>query len=225
MYASADEQLVSSLWQLNGFITNLRWPVTVKGNYSDVDVIGVRADGVVRFAECKVTESPRTVYVVQGTDSINFVRKWLKDWAGSMDNIDRIWKEDERPQWLPPLKDVKDFSFWFCANLWFPNNVSRLAAEENFTKFVKSKMPKKFKGRATGKIMSTLEVWVEVIKGVRKDIVEEEYGKRYGDPILDVVREIIRFSHPRAVDAGHGVSSQIVAETEKVLKKVLWEKR
>jgi hypothetical protein len=226
MYATADEQLVSSLWQLDGYITTLRWPVTVKGNYSDIDVIGVNADGMIRFAECKATNGPRTVYVVKDTWAKNFVTDWLeKEWAGSLDNIGRIWEEDERPKWLPLLGEVKDFSFWFCANLWFPNNGSRLAAEEDFTKFVKTKMPKKFKGRVTGKIMSTLEVWIEVVKGVRKDIVKDEYGKRYGDPILDVVREIIRFSYPKAVDAGHGVSSQIAAETEKVLKEALWGKR
>jgi hypothetical protein len=221
MYATADEQLVSSLWQLDGFITILRWPVTVKGNYSDIDVIGVNADGMIRFAECKATGNARKVHVVNNSYAINFHKDWLdKDWADSLNNIKRIWDRKERPKWLPQLEEVKDFSFWFCANLWFPDDKSRRAAEKDFTNYVKSKMPKKFKGKVTGEIKSTLEIWIEVLKKVRRDI-EEGYGKRYGDPILDVAREIIRFSNPAA---GHRLSNKIATETKKALDEVLWKK-
>ena len=225
MMTTADEHLLSALWQLDGFMTVLRWPVTVKGNYSDIDVIGVRADGVVRFAECKATGGPRTVYVVKDSWACNFVEDWLEEWAESLGNIRRIWSKDECPKWLPPLDKVKEFSFWFCANLWFPDDNSRKEAERDFNEFVRKNVPVEIQQRSSGKIISTRDVLIEVVRGVRLEIVDEEYGRRFGDPILDIVREMVRYAYPQAVGGGVGVSKVISEETEKKIRDVLWGRK
>src|SRR5437868_1511450 len=115
MEAMAAESVVASAWQLDGFLSRVRWPIRVDGGYSDVDVVGVNAEGEVRLAECKVRGSAQTVYVVDRESGVALGER-LGAWASCLDNIERLW--EDRPPWLPRARDVRVFEFWFCGNIW-----------------------------------------------------------------------------------------------------------
>src|SRR6266700_1779980 len=98
MEAMALESLVGSVWRLDGFLSVTRYPLRVEGGYSDVDVVGVRGDGVVRIAECKARGFARQVFVeAEGP-------QWSSWWDDNLANIPRLW--DQRPPWLPPVPQV-----------------------------------------------------------------------------------------------------------------------
>lgn len=100
MEAMAAEALVASAWELDGYLTKVRWPVRLaSGQFSDIDVIGISTSGTVRLAECKVPSGPRHVYVV-GDDFADAFSGWLARFS----NIERLWAEP--PPWLPSKHDV-----------------------------------------------------------------------------------------------------------------------
>ena len=211
MEAMAAESIVGTVWELEGFLTKVRWPVKVDGGYSDIDVVGVNAAGTVRLAECKVRGPARQVLVV-ATD----FESWLGDWGKSVDNIERLWSEAPRPAWLPP-RSVARIEMWFCANVWFARPELHAAAEARFTKLVASKSPHGLKGSAVGRIRSTRDLLVDIVSKVRTRVIDHRHGKRFGNPILDAVRELIRYTSPTARDGGYGASEQIAAETRDLL--------
>lgn len=204
MEPMAAEFLVSTAWELDGFLTRIRWPIRVHGGYSDIDVVGVNAAAVVRLAECKVRGPARAVYVVDG----DFV-DWLEDWVKCLENVARLW--DEKPGWLPSPSQTSRVEMWYCGNIWFRTDAARRKAETRFTEVLRSECPHGLKGKAFGRIVTTGDLVVAAVSEVRKRIVDDAHGKRFGNPVLDAVRELIRYSNPRPRDGGrigHAISSQ-----------------
>lgn len=215
MERMAVEGLVASLWQLEDFFTRTRVPVKVPGGYSDVDVVGVDADGHVRLAECKVRGPARWVGVVNGdfTD-------WLDDrsWGGSLANVERLW--EEMPQWLPYRRQTASLEFWFVANVWFPDPATHAASERSFTNLVRASAPHGLRAKTTGRILTTRDLILSSIQEVRAKS-EEDWGRRYGDPVLDVLRELVRYSKPKPGGGGRRARSLIAAETGPMLLQAL----
>lgn len=215
MEAMAVESIVSSLWELDGFLTRTRYPVKVDGGYSDIDVVGVDAAGAVRLAECKVRGPARAVYVITGG-----IEDWLGGWASALDNIARLW--EEHPGWLPGRKDVASLEFTFYANVWLPTDEARAAADSEFTRMVRDRCPRSFRSKATGRVVCTRDLVLAVIEGVRRRVVDDRHGKRFGNPVLDAVRELVRYSHPRPHGGGR-IGSRIQAETMTLISESLSE--
>lgn len=213
MEAMAVESIVSSLWELDGYLTRTRYPVKVDGGYSDVDVVGVDAAGSVRLAECKVRGPARAVYVIEGG-----IESWLGSWATALDNIPRLW--DDRPGWLPQRGDVAGLEFIFYANIWLPTEEARRSADAEFTSMVRARCPKGLKAKASGRVVCTRDLVLDVIEGVRARVVDDRHGKRFGNPVLDAVRELVRYSFPRPHGGGR-VGETIQAETHKLITESL----
>lgn len=197
MEAMALESLVASAWRLDGFLTVVRHPVRVERAYSDVDVVGVRADGTVRIAECKAYGPARVVYVDRHG------RGW-SSWAlkeVALSNLARLWGK-EKPEWLPALRDVKAVKFHLVGNVWFPNKDARRNAEKHLTATVRRQLPKCLRRKAQGFVTSSLDVLLETVASLRGNIVEEGWGKRFGDPLLDALRELVRYAHAQPQEGG-----------------------
>ena len=199
MEAMAAESLLASAWIMDGYLTKTRWPLAVDNGYTDVDVIGVRG-GCVRMGECKVRSGARRVYVVRGDDAARFTQDWLGAWAGTLENVARLWRA--APPWLPAPGGCEALEFWFCANLWFPDEGLRESAERDLTASLRALCPHGLKGKATARVVSTLDVLLHVVASIRKRVVDEEHGKRFGDPVLDALRELVRYAHPLPADGG-----------------------
>ncbi len=193
MEAMALESLVASVWRLDGFLAITRHPIRVKRGYSDLDVVGVRADGAVRVGECKATGQPRIIYVESAP-------VWTTWGDKALANIARLWQQ--RPAWLPTQRQVKSVGFHLVGNVWFANPTDRFKCETRLTGAMKAELPTALKTKARAIVTPSIDLLFRAIQSVRKEVVEKAWGKRYGDPLLDALRELVRYTHPQPVWAG-----------------------
>lgn len=219
MEAMAAESLVASAWELDGFLTKLRWPVRIaeSGQCSDIDVVGINASGVVRLAECKVPWGPRHIQVVSGSLADNFGLAEPCNWLATTANIARLWSDP--PDWLPRVPDVQRFEFWICANVWFPDEDSHRRANANVYRHVRAACPRGMRSRVSVQIKSTRDILLDVIGRVRTR-VRGGHGRRFGHPILDAIRELVRYSNPKPGGGGQ-VGAKIAEETRMALLNAL----
>jgi hypothetical protein len=215
MEAMAAESIVAASWELDGYLTKVRWPIKVPGGYSDIDAVGITANGKVRLAKCKVRMGPRLVYVI-GKD-VEFAN-WLGAWVSCVDNVQRLW--DEQPPWLPTMRDTDSLEMWFCANLWLDNEEAEEQANRGFTNLLRQTCPSPLKHKVRGRVISTRDVIFSIIAQVRTRIVDEAHGRRFGNPILDVIRELVRFANPVPKD-GRRCSRQVSDQTQARLLEAL----
>ncbi|MEQ1729346.1 MAG: hypothetical protein ABL982_13295 [Vicinamibacterales bacterium] len=200
----AIEGLVSAVWELEGYLTRVRWPVaTERGQYSDIDVVGV-SSAAVRVAECKARGAANAVLVMpDGVD----LEAWLGDWADSLVNVQRLWTSP--PEWLPRGRSVH-VEFWYCANVWFPSEDVRTSVDAQLTAMLASRAPK-VGAPVVGRFYSTLDVLLMAIRGVRKSV--QVQGRRFGNPILDILRELVRYTAADPKGGGRGLAPRVVDES------------
>jgi len=209
MEPMALERLVARRWELDDFFTRLRTPVMLpSGQTSDIDVIGVDADGYVRIAECKVRGPSRWVGVPSGDFT-----EWLDDrgWLNSIENLSRLWTTGTPPAWLPFRRQTTRVEFWLVANVWFPSDDARRQAERSLTRTIRGIAPHGLKARTEARVVSTLDVVLETLEVIVQRS-GEDWGRRYGDPALDVLRELARYSNPRPGGGGR-IGSAIANST------------
>jgi len=63
-------------------------------------------------------------------------------------------------------------------------------------------------------------VILSIIDQVRRLIVDKGHGRRFGNPILDVIRELVRFANPAPKDGGR-CGQQISDQTQAKLLEAL----
>ena len=131
----------------------------------------------------------------------------MGDWADSLVNVDRLWGAP--PPWLPHGRSAT-VEFWFCANFWFPSPDVRREADAQLTRLVAARAPRDG-GQVDAKFHTTLDLVIMAVERVRSAV--KERGRRFGDPILDVIRELVRYTSARASGGGRGASAQIVEES------------
>ncbi|MEP7120079.1 MAG: hypothetical protein ABJE95_04175 [Byssovorax sp.] len=195
MEAMALESLVASVWRLDGFLAVARHPLRVDRGYSDVDVVGVRGDGTIRVGECKARGPALEVNVDADGHG------WSSWWDAGLANLQRLW--EQRPAWLPPPDQIINFEFHLVGNVWFPDDGARQSAEARLLSAVKAHLPRGLKSKAAAVVTPSVELVLEAMRRVRSDVVEDGWGKRYGDPLLDALREMIRYAHARPAGGRH----------------------
>lgn len=209
MEAMAIESMVASAWKLEGYLVEVRHPVRVPNGYSDIDVAGIRGGGEVRFGECKARGPALRVNVEPG-------RQWVERWEDSLRNIGTIWEEESRPKWLPDIADVQTVEYQLVGNVWFMNDKDRESANEKLTAAVKEVLPPQLRRNARGVVLPSIEVLANIMRQMRAEIVDDGWGRRYGDPLLDGVRELIRYLNAKPAGAGR-VASQVRADVLQML--------
>lgn len=214
MEAMALESLVASVWRLEGFLAVVRHPVRVNRGYSDVDVIGVRSDGAVRIAECKARGPARRVNVDDGEG-------WSQWWDDSLDNLGRLWAT--RPAWLPKIGDVSSLEFHLVGNVWFRTPSSKARAESRLTRAARAHLPRALRRTARAFVKPSIELVINAVAMVRDEILTGR-GKRYGDPLLDALRELVRYARPRPAGGGQGLGTTITAAVQAELRRALFDR-
>lgn len=215
MEAMALESLVASVWRLEGFLAVVRHPLRVSGGYSDVDVVGISGGGAVRVAECKARGPARQVNIDDRGQG------WSQWWDQSLENLGRLW--DERPAWLPRISEVSSVEFHLVGNVWFVDQTSRSEAEERLTMAARAKLPRRLRRNVRAFVKPSVDLVLEAMRIVRTEVVTESWGKRYGDPLLDAIRELVRYLHPQPVGGGRGVGPVISAAVRKELERALFD--
>lgn len=214
MEAMALESLVAAVWRLDDCLTVVRHPIAVTRGYSDIDVVGIRADGL-RVAECKARGPARRVNVESST------RAWSQWWDDSLKNVGILLNEAQRPAWLPPNEMLKSVEFHLVGNIWFVEHADRQAAEQRLGSALDKELPAGLKGKCRAHISPSGEFLTEAIRKMRENIVDEHWGKRTGDPLLDALRELIRYANPAPAGA-RGVGATIRERTREQLLAALF---
>jgi len=58
-------------------------------------------------------------------------------------------------------------------------------------------LPPDLKGKLQVVVTPSIDLLFKAVHRVREEVVENGWGKRYGDPLLDALRELIRYAHPQ----------------------------
>lgn len=215
MEAMSSELMVSALWELDGFLTQNRIPIRVQGGWSDIDVIGVNRKRHVRMAECKVRGSARLVLAIpDGKAFVRFLHK--HDWSSSLDNVDRAYSGEMG--WLPTKSQTRRFEFWFLANLWFPDQKEQRNAEVVLASYLGKLLGQPMSKKSRARIFTTRDIILEIFQRVENKVLEEGTGKRFGNPILDLFREMVRYLNPQPTGGGQ-VGTRISEETARLFGK------
>jgi hypothetical protein len=96
---------------------------------------------------------------------------------------------------------VTSLEYHLVGNVWFPDQKTRSKCEARLTAAVKTKLPRPLKSKARAIVTPSIDLLLTAIRSVRREVVEKAWGKRYGDPLLDALRELIRYTHPQPVGA------------------------
>ena len=87
-------------------------------------------------------------------------------------------------------------------NVWFPDEAVRRDAEARLASAVRAIVPTKLKSKAVAIIKPSVELLFIAVKSVGREIVKKKRGKRYGDPLLDALRELVRYANARPIGGG-----------------------
>jgi hypothetical protein len=210
MEAMAIESLVATLWELDGFLTRVRWPVQVPNGWSDVDVVGIDSQGRLRLCESKVPWGPRYVFALTGDHPLEAL---LSRHGGeaALTNVERLW--EQQPGWLPARTQLKSVEFWLCTNVWFDSPETRRVADRELTTLFRESVGTTLRRtKISCHVVSTLDVVLDAVVATRREIMESGMGQRFGHPVLDTFREILRYLRPRPYGGGR-VAERIAAES------------
>ncbi len=214
------EQLVAARWRLDGFWVIERVPVrTPKGNWSDVDVLGWHAvNRTLRLGSCKAygkSDVVETWPVPSGKVSQKAAARFLERQNESWRDMLRLFGDENYVQagardWLPPLKRVRSLELHFVGAIWIADSngdggarpdgnheEARARLNDGLTRLAHARARKvdrlreelDRRLRVSGEASEYVSVLADCIRilGDRKGS-----GRRTGNPILDVLRELVR---------------------------------
>lgn len=189
METMAIESLLAALWELDGYITKTRIPYKVSRGYSDIDVIGLSGNAI-RIGECKARFDSKTVMVVSD-ETKDFYDDWLREWGTFALRLEDFWKTGY--EWLPNREEVQSLDLWFCANIHFQHPDIGNKAANDFLEAIYDGVPHGLKTKTETRVVSTYEVVMRIFEKMEEDIGEYDWHRRYGNPILDTLREMLRY--------------------------------
>lgn len=206
MEAMSVERMLLASWEEDGFIGRNRVPL----GSADLDVLAVNYHTkTVRIGETKVREGSQRVYVVDDSSVAEMKRNerdfelWLGEgWAQWLKTLPRPWNKQGNPlvKWLLPVRQLRAIEVVFCCNLHLflddKNAVHSLlgrAAERHLCGNPALKQRLKTGLVVKGTVQSTLEAICEQAALVCKRIHKYKYGRRFGDSLKDIWRELHRY--------------------------------
>jgi len=230
------EYLLKTYLSQKGYITFARQQIWTGKQYSDIDVLGAKPlKGIIHFGECKTYGGAGDVVVIDPSIETNggFIKYWLNERGSFIQNIERLFNDKYENEWIfdlihVPKNNVKLIEVTFCGNIWIAPK-DRKKCNEAFQDDLRKRLtltksiPKSVK--VTGSICSTFDLITTIMSDVRKE--RQDWGKRYGDIFLDIIREFWRFISPEStgwVGVGHSRKEEIAKVSRKELEKVLMEK-
>ena len=229
------ELIVESEWILKDYWTKIRFPYkTEKGGWSDVDVIAYQPETKhLVIAESKVRGSKKYLHGYNQhakNDYGSFVEYFgtgNKGYLSFIENLSEICKDGviftHQYQWKGKLKCkpfaemVQKLTIQFVSNTVIDSELKD-EAENAVLEKVQRKLSKVQKAgvKVEVRLDSTLEVIAKVIDLENKD----KQGRRYGHPMLDIAREINRYTNPALHNAGHDktLKQQAIQPLRKVIR-------
>ena len=228
MEAMAMERVLALSWEAQGYFTRLRLPLqTTKGGWTDLDVVGFHpTDRVLRIGECKFRGPARTIWGIRPVTRKN-VGEWVH-WAMTLDHLRLPLhpRNHGRLMGLFPARPRK-IEVVILGNWWIPHaqQASAKAYVTDLVRKVYARVPAEHRPpqmRITGELKSGIDVILELWETVAAETADGR-GRRFGDPLLDALREIVRHLEGRVSDGGRGATALARKDAHSRLSAILGE--
>lgn len=213
------EGIIESYWLLKDYWTRVRFAYqTENGGWSDIDVVAY--DPETRhlvIAESKVRGPKKAIYAYTEVTQEKYGS--LLDYDGNnyfsfLENLPRICRDGVLFKNFSRM--VEKLTVQLVSNYVIDQEINE-TAKATVLKRVKHLLPK-MQCEIDVMLDSTMAIMVQVIE------LENEMtkGRRYGNAMLDIAREINRYAHPDIKYAGRGdkdaLKSQMISPLIDVLK-------
>ena len=205
------ESIVESEWILKGYWTKMRFAYqTPKGGWSDVDILAYNPEEMhLIISESKVRGPKKDIfaYTEHSKNKYGTILEYDDDnYFSFIENLPEICSDGVI--FSNFRKMVKTLTVQLVSNYVIDDSLKN-EAEASVLNKIKELLP-----NSGTKIKVMLDSTMDVISRVIELENKHEQGRRYGHPMLDIAREINRYSNPNVRYAGQGK-----AKTEPVKKQ------
>lgn len=228
----AVEEVVEAYWQLKGYWTKLRYPLnTGKNNYwTDIDVVAYHPKKKeLIICESKVKGKNHTVrpYTFEIENHLNIIEfdkrgngeKKKSDYLLFIQKMNNEFLHQVLEKLNIPEEGTK-FVVHLVSNYWIEEDI-----KEEVKKYLMDEINKNVSSCLIDRI--EIDTTFDILCKIMEYEEEKNQGKRYGNTIIDVTREINRYMHPQVEKMKmkeYGISKDETKSIEKRLNRYLDEK-
>lgn len=186
------EQIIEAYWKIQGYWTITRFPFKVakkrknrKNNsgWSDIDILAynpIKKELVI--CESKVRKKKNALLGVSNGN--------VGDYLGDFKTNTINFLNGDEIQKLVDFKSVDKVTIQFVGNVfWDDKKDNKQNVTKKMENGIKNKVKNRLKSKIEFQIHSTFDILCKIIEIERNN----EQGKRYGHPVLDIVREMNRY--------------------------------
>ena len=192
------ETIVEAYWHLQGYWTRLRFPFQTEGRgWSDIDVLAYHPEGkFLVISESKVRGPKRDVYAYTNLSREKYGDIFEYDdsnYLAFLEQIELICSNGVVFKRF--TKMVDRLTIQLVSNYYIDDSVMSKVREDIYRK-IRNSIPKRIENQI--RLDTTFQIICEIIEIERS----RKQGRRYGHPIIDVVRELNRYLTPNVKYAG-----------------------
>lgn len=203
------EGIIESYWLARRYWTQVRYPYqTENGGWSDIDVIAYSPeDKHLIIAESKVRGSKKAIYAYTKATEEKYGSLLKFDgnnYFSFLDNLPTICSDGLIFNKFNRM--VKKLTIQLVSNYVIDANIKE-KAKSTVLKKVNKLLPD-----SPYEIEIMLDSTMDIIVKVIEQENELTQGRRYGNAMLDIARELNRYAHPQIQYAGSGMKEDLKAQ-------------
>jgi len=186
------EKIIEAYWQLKDYWTQSRFPFqTYKGGWSDIDVLAYHPEKrhlVISESKAQYTKKAVFAYTKKiEKERGGFFEHEKDSYLSFLKNIKRILDKKEPVVFKDFKTTVKKLTIQIVSNYYLDEYI-KSKTEKEIAAYVK-----KYLNIKTIVMFNTpIELFAKIIKMEN----EKDQGKRYGNDVIDIARELNRYFHP-----------------------------
>lgn len=199
------ESIVEAYWQQQGFWTRVRFPFQPRDyGWSDIDILAYHSKyKILVISESKVKGPKRDVYVFTKTTQEKYknifkfdrLDKTRANYLSFLENLKPFFNRYVRNIFVNFSTQVKTIVIQLVSNYYIDKEVKDNVLKDIANK-IRPSIPNNTK--LVIRLDTTFDIICEIIKNERKEL----QGRRYGNSMLDIARELNRYLHPIIKYAG-----------------------
>ena len=222
------ELIIDAYWSLKGFWTRPRLSFqTEKGGWSDFDVVAHHPNKrVLVVSESKARGRATDIFAFNSYTMKKYRCSSFAEWESGSDsylnfisNVPHVWGENLLFESQEEFKkSVSKLLLQLVSNYMIPSNaISK--AEESVRDLFFSQVPNcpLSKNAVHVNLTTPFSLFCEI----QSMIIKRPQGRRYGNAILDLARELNRFLYPKVHYGGRGASESAKKENHDRLLRAL----
>lgn len=211
--AMALESIVASVWRFDGFLSVTRYPLRVSGGYSDISM----------SSACAGTEwcASRSARRAGSPSRCSWRRR------GRSGPLVGTTVSPTSPAVVATTSMVATGAEGHGRRVLFGRQ--RLVCQLADARRLRGPLgyryqpgtPVGHRAKLRAEVTPSIDLLFRAVGRVRTEVVEQGWGKRYGDPLLDALRELVRYAHLQP-SAGGRVGTTIREEVRRNLVRAVF---